>query len=209
MVGAPRFHRFARPRVGVTLVELLLVIGLIVIATGLALPTFFGGLRAQQLRSAADQLRADLAQARNRAMTSGQTLGLIYTENSYTVGPAGDLIDENEGNLTTPVYQQLQTLPEGIKLAGMSSQGTPRDQAANPTGGTATATAPGAGEVFAYFYPDGTTSTVEFEVFNDKKERLIVSLRGITGVALVQNAPSENEGIVVAEIPAAKGGTTP
>lgn len=204
MVGSSRLHCFPRSRDGVTLIELLLVMALIVIVMGLAVPTFFGGLRMQQLRSAADQLRSDLAQARNRSMSSGQTLGLIYTENSYTVGPAGDLIDENEGNTTTPVFQQAQTLPDGIKLAGMSGQGTPRDSAANPGDGT---TAPSAGEVFAYFYPDGTTSTVEFELTNDKNEKLIVSLRGITGVALVQNARSQNEGIVVAEIPAAKGGT--
>ena len=208
MVGPSRCCRRSRSRDAFTLIEILLVVGLIIIITGLALPSFFGGWRAQQLRSAADQLRADLAQARNRAMTSGQTLGLIYTETNYTVGPAGELIDENEGNISTPMYQQLQDLPQGIKLAGLSSQGAPRDQAANPGGESAGATSsPGSGEVFAYFYPDGTTSTVEFELSNDKKERLIVSLRGITGVALVQNAPSQNEGIIVAEIPAAQGGT--
>ncbi len=76
-------HRSARSRDAVTLIELLLVMALIVIITGLTLPTFFSGYKRQQLRSAADQLRVDLAQARNRAMSSGLTLGMTISERSY------------------------------------------------------------------------------------------------------------------------------
>jgi Tfp pilus assembly protein FimT len=197
-------HRSARSRDAVTLIELLLVMAMIVIITGLTLPTFFSGYKKQQLRSAADQLRVDLAQARNRAMSSGLTLGLTISERTYLISVAADLADENEASTSTPSYELTQELPEGIKLAPVSTTGAATGQ---PTSGALDPTA--SSEVFAYFYPDGTTSTVEFQVSNEKQDSLIVSLRGLTGVALVQDAPSQTQGQIVAEIPAAQGGTTP
>lgn len=189
-------------RRGVTLIELLLVMAVIVVVLGLAAPMFFESMRSQQLRSAADQLRTDLSKARNRAMSSGQMLGLTLTENTYTIGLASE-VDENEAS--APAFQQSTIpLPDGLRLqvlTGASGSETTPDQALGQTVGS--------DGIAAYFYPDGTTSTVEFQLFNDKDKSLVVSLRGITGVALVQEAPSQTAGVLQAEIPAAQGGTTP
>jgi type II secretory pathway pseudopilin PulG len=199
----PRQH--FNQRDGVTLIEVLLVVGLIVLIASMAMPELLGTLRLQRLRSAADELRTDLSKARNRAMSSGQILGLTLTENSYSIGLASDIVDENEASSTIPLQQQTRTLADGLRLMVAGGQGP---VAVSP-GGSAVASAVGSDGIAAYFYPDGTTSTIEFQVSDDNKHSLIVSLRGITGVALVQDAPSQNEGIIVAEIPAANGGTTP
>lgn len=189
-------------RRGVTLIELLLVMAVIIVVLGLAAPMFFESLRTQQLRSAADQLRIDLSKARNRAMSSGQMLGLTLTENSYTIGLASE-VDENEAS--APAFQQSTIdLPAGLRLVLATGQADPASSSAQSTDATV-----GSDGIAAYFYPDGTTSTVEFQLFNDKENSLVVSLRGITGVALVKEAPSQNAGVLMAEFPAAKGGTTP
>jgi prepilin-type N-terminal cleavage/methylation domain-containing protein len=189
-------------RRGVTLIELLLVLAVIVVVVGLAGPMFFESLRSQQLRSAADQLRTDMSKARNRAMSSGQMLGLTMTEKSYTIGLASE-VDENEAS--APAFQQATIeLPEGLRLVAPSGQAAGATTPDQSTGATL-----GSDGIVAYFYPDGTTSTVELQLFNDKEKSLVISLRGITGVALVQEAPSQTAGVLQAEFPAAKGGTTP
>jgi hypothetical protein len=137
-------------------------------------------------------------------MSTGQILGLTLTENSYTIGLASDVVDENESSSGAAIQQQTRTLAEGLRLM-VAGQGI----AAAPAGGAATSPTVGAEGIAAYFYPDGTTSTIEFQLFDNQEHSLVVSLRGITGVALVQAAPQQNEGIIVAEIPAAKGGMTP
>ncbi len=183
-----------------------MVLALIVIIGALAMPVFYGSLKHQQLRSAADMLRTDLAKARNRAMSTGQTLGLTFSETSYTVGPASEVLDENEANSSTPMFQQARDMPEGIKLTSASAGGMAREAAVDPAASGLDSLA--SGGIYAYFYPDGTTSTVEFLLTNDKESSLTVSLRGITGVALVQDTPSQNQGIITAEIiPTGQGGT--
>lgn len=197
------FNAQHKRRWGVTLIELLLVLAVIVVVVGLAAPMFVESLRVQQLRSAADQLRTDLSKARNRAMSSGQMLGLTLTENSYTIGLASE-VDENEAS--APAFQEVTIeLPEGLRLAAPSAQAASGSMPDQSGGATV-----GADGIAAYFYPDGTTSTVEFQLFNDKEKSLVVSLRGITGVALVQDAPSQSAGIIEAQIvPNDKGGSTP
>jgi prepilin-type N-terminal cleavage/methylation domain-containing protein len=186
-------------RRGMTLIELLLVLAVIVVVVGLAGPMFYESMRVQQLRSAADQLRTDLSKARNRAMSSGQMLGLTLTENSYTIGLASE-VDENEAS--APAFQQSTIpLPEGLRMQVLSGD-VGSEMPAEALGMTA-----GSAGIAAYFYPDGTTSTVEFQILDDKQKSLVVSLRGITGVALVQDAPSQTAGVLVAEIPEAQGGT--
>ncbi len=192
-------------RDAVTLIELLLVLGLIVTLASLGMPYLYSSLKQQRLQSAADQLRTDLSKARNRAMSTGQMLGLTLTENSYTIGLASDVVDENESSSGAAIQPQSRTLAEGLRLLLGSGQG---DVTAPPAGSTE-APMVGTEGIAAYFYPDGTTSTVEFQIFDDQEHSLVVSLRGITGVALVQAAPSQNEGIIVAEIPNANGGMTP
>lgn len=59
-------------RRGFTLLEIIIVLGLVVIVTGLALTTIQKPIAGRRLQLAADKIRAEWLRARNRAMASGQ-----------------------------------------------------------------------------------------------------------------------------------------
>ena len=59
-------------RAGVTLIELLLVLALLVILATLAYPAYVGPMKNQQLRRSADQIRSAWGQAQVQAMKTGR-----------------------------------------------------------------------------------------------------------------------------------------
>lgn len=61
-----------RAQHGVSLIEMLLVIALIAVASLLAASAFTGGLKGMQLRSAAREVATQLRYTRTRAIASGQ-----------------------------------------------------------------------------------------------------------------------------------------
>lgn len=63
---------------GFTLVELLIVISILVIVTGAAIPSFAGYIKNQGIKQAQEQLKSDLRNIQNKALTgalSDQTIG--------------------------------------------------------------------------------------------------------------------------------------
>lgn len=70
---------------GFTAVEVLLVVAILGVL-GLAAISFLPSAQATRLRSAAEQVRSDIEYARENAMTTGQTSGVQFINNSsYTV----------------------------------------------------------------------------------------------------------------------------
>jgi type IV fimbrial biogenesis protein FimT len=65
-------------RAGFTLVELMITIAVLAILTTLAAPSLAERLGRQRLESAAQTLAADLAQARLEAVSSGQTMFVVF-----------------------------------------------------------------------------------------------------------------------------------
>ncbi|MFQ5490837.1 MAG: Tfp pilus assembly protein FimT/FimU [Phycisphaerae bacterium] len=61
-----------RIRSGFTLLEMLLVIGMLVVLTGLVMPNFIGELESRRLPSSAEQMRALLTMTRANAMFDGK-----------------------------------------------------------------------------------------------------------------------------------------
>ena len=62
----------ARRQTGVSLLEMLLVVSLIAVASLLAAAAFSGGIKGMELRSAAKEIAAELRFTRTRAIATGQ-----------------------------------------------------------------------------------------------------------------------------------------
>ena len=71
-----------RHHAGISLLEMLLVIGLIAAASLLAAAAFSGGMKGTQLRSAVKQIAAELRYPRTHAIATGEP-------QRFTIDPAG------------------------------------------------------------------------------------------------------------------------
>ena len=207
-----RFHRPLHNRRGVTLLEMLLVLGLLVAIAAIAMPNVGRSLENHRLRKSADLIRAEWAKARAKAMETGRTYVFRYE-------PQAD------GYEVEPWYSDEDYL-ESSQLSGLGSFGTP---AASPPllfGQTATTamkhlpeeivfvasdTTQEAREVLAvqgtdalrnqdttmsspiFFYPDGTSSTARLLVMNARGRYVKLTLRGLTGVVYVSDLLAEEQ----------------
>ncbi|HND52428.1 MAG TPA: prepilin-type N-terminal cleavage/methylation domain-containing protein [Pirellulaceae bacterium] len=196
----------ARP--AFTLVEVMLVLALLVVIGALIWPAVKGPFEGQRLRKAGDQVRAEWTRARTRAMKSGRTQVFQFQtgKDSYTVqtwtGPGDDEQSTREGGFSaagggfgTPAAPQPTAganrtgqLPEGVTFVGAE---TTIDQRAAMRG----ASNPAAGDQSEpiLFYPDGTTSTVHVVIANQRDRAIVVSLRGLTGLATCSDIKTVSE----------------
>jgi len=181
-------------RRAVTLLEMLLVLSLLAVLAALSWPSLERSLTNQRLRQGAAMIRTQWTQARIDALESGQTLVFRYTPggNRFVVQvetgleEMPDLLadasaqDASERDLTNPAPQD-GLLPAGVVfLAGQVAE----DSLTAAAGGAASDASISA-EAPIRFYPDGTTSDAERTLTNDEGATVTLSLRGLTGVALV------------------------
>jgi len=206
-----RGERRPRSRSAFTLVEVMLVLALLVVIGALIWPAVKGPFEGQRLRKAGDQIRAEWTRARTRAMKTGRTQVFQFAtgKDSYSIqtwtGPGDDEQSTRDGGFSAagggfgaqqPNAQQASggganrsgQLPEGITFVGAE---TTIDQRAAMRG----ASNPAAGEQSEpiMFYPDGTTSTVHVVIANQRERAVVVSLRGLTGLATCSDIKSVSE----------------
>jgi prepilin-type N-terminal cleavage/methylation domain-containing protein len=194
-------------RRGLTLLELLLVLALLVVVGAITVVSLQGTLDNQRLRSAGDQLRSQLGKARVRAMKSGRIHALTVDPEGagYRIEPwiTGDEATEASplagGGLAgaapaaDPTLLQVEeTLPEGVTFYWAETVQDNRavltqTSAVSPTGDTAGQLPP------ILFYPDGTSSTARLTITDGKGLYMVVSLRGLTGVAQTSEPLTQGE----------------
>lgn len=189
-----------------TLIEVLLVLALLVAVAAMAAPALRNTLEAQRLRSAGEELRAQFAKTRVRAMEAGRTFAFRYrpSGNNFMVAAWSsdeDLVESsaltvngvplNSSNRNTtqgaapsdPLSNQGETrqLPEGIVFAA-------GEAAADMRGQLLTEQQAGEGAIETqwsspiFFYPDGTASTARLSLINQRQQMLTIAMRGLTGV---------------------------
>jgi prepilin-type N-terminal cleavage/methylation domain-containing protein len=209
-----RSPRPTQRRTAFTLIELLLVLGLVVIVSGVAYPALRGPLARRRLEAAANQLRAELAQVRLGAIQSGETQEFRYLPGSASfrhgpleVLPAPAEFGQQEaqtGPRLTAGGGRAATIamdvPRGIPRWEESSLEepitfAPPDEAWRES---AEQTAPDArfnemaddlaGEVWSppiLFEPDGASTNASIRLLNDRGLQVVVTLNGLTGIATV------------------------
>ena len=202
-------------RSGITLLEVLLVMALLVAIASMAAPALQGTLDGHRLRNAADTVRVAWTKARVEAMETGRTYlfryqpsGNLYvveplytqddylesaevTRNGVAVNASSPLASTSADQPTVPVGE-TDTLAEGIVFTG--SEATVDLRAALLTGEETTGgsldnqwSAP------IFFYPDGTTSTARLALANQRECYVLLTMRGLTGIVAVSGLLSAEE----------------
>jgi type II secretory pathway pseudopilin PulG len=198
-------RRFRRD--GITLLEIMLVLALLVAIGAMAMPMLNGPLENHRLRRSGDIIRAEWTRLRVRAMEKGQTYVFRYQVSGSTymtqlwsadedylessaavsglVPPLADTAAGTSGSGVADAAQSKQ-LPENIMFVGSESlEDTRGDLLAGEPYQAPSAEGEWSDPVF--FYPDGTTSTVRLVLANQRQRSLVLTLRGLTGVVNISD----------------------
>lgn len=123
----PRSHRN-----GFTLIELMVVVGILALVSGIMIPSFSNYTRNQSLKQAQENFKSDLRSIQNRALTgtgSDKTYGTtpplpaLYWAISYSEGASSySVYLTHRNNCSTPVIEsQTFNLPSNISFYTGSS----------------------------------------------------------------------------------------
>ena len=186
---APALSETARPRgrvEGFTLVELLVVLGIMTVVAAVVVPTAASGLGAHRCAASARTLLAHVRHARADAVALGRTVRLTVDLD------AGTWIAERQGDpFTAPATWEVAPAPFGllntpaatVRLAALrhGTPGRPLDPAVEPVAG---------GQVALEFRADGTATPHELwlaagEATAAGAPVLVVRCEGLTGHARI------------------------
>lgn len=186
-----------RRRRGLTLIEVLLVLSLLVVIGAIAVPLLEGSFSRAALYGSADLLRGAWAKARQAAMQSGETHVFRFEPKGsrfqIVALPALDA-PENELALEDPETKEPTTefvrlsqnrLPDGIMFVSGDIASSAQTLATLPL------TTESAWSKPILFYPDGTTSDATLLLANDQQVAIRVTLRGLTGISQTADAEIE------------------
>jgi len=113
------------PRRGFTLIELLIVVAIIGLLTGVAIPSFSAFTRRQTLGEATKNLKANLRAAQNRAISGvdGKRWGIHLAQgaNNYEIFFTTSFAYVSSG--------QIEVLPSGVSISNLSRKDLVNNQA--------------------------------------------------------------------------------
>jgi type II secretion system protein H len=214
-IGGERGGRYGsrRRNRGLSLMELLLVLALMVAVAALTLPALRGPMENQRLRKSADAIRAEWNKARNRAMRTGRIQVFRFEINGshFVVEPwysADDYLESSDGlaagvdplnpGLVAPapivnvIEPEMLELPEGVLFftgdAAVEVRSLMIEEALRQVESRDTSWSRP-----IFFYPDGETSTAQLILTNRQEQYIRLDLRGLTGIAQVSDLMTVDE----------------
>ena len=108
-------------RKGLTLVELIVLIGIIGLVTAMALPQFSSFTRSNQLATSADRLTADLQMARSMSIANGRVYRVMAGSTGYRVvdTTTGLVVREHQfqGTIRLAAGDTVDVFPWGMAQA--------------------------------------------------------------------------------------------
>lgn len=199
-------------RSGLTLLEVLLVLAVMVLMAAVTMPILNGTFEGRKLRRAADVIRADWGRARVQAIRTGVEWAFVYEPGTgrYTIAQYSPYqpptipssitpeeqrnFDYGDGLLPVGVrFDQGQTASDSRSDALLGDGGGSGGGAGGATGAGGTA-ASGGGPMTILFYPDGTAQQTQLRLVNDRNWYVQLDLRGLTGTASVSEVLAIDNG---------------
>ncbi len=175
-------------RTGMTLLELMLVVTIMVVLATLAVPSIQRTFAQQSLRKGADRVRVAMGQARVKAIRSGQEYAVFispggaffsvapFSQYQQQVSQAARRDEIAKARRQSDIEEDL--LPRGVMFVG-SEVATDSRSASVLNSGNA-----GSSSIRPIlFYPDGTSQDAKVILRNEKQGMLAVELRGLSGIA--------------------------
>ena len=173
---------------GLTLLELVIVMVILVTVSSLAIPVVYRSYSAQRVNKAADLVRAELNRARVQAMRTGEVQGFFYYPETanFKVGPFSNEMAEalsqslrSQQNARSSNFDfGNNRLPKGVVFAtGITVQDSRSVAAEQDSGVDVGNMRP------VLFYPDGSSQTAKLYLRSDQDDYFEVKLRGMTGTS--------------------------
>ena len=93
-------HRLPTNKRGFTLVEIMVIVGILGLMAAIAVPSFNGYMRANRIDVTADQIASDLALARSMAVSEGRVMRFVGEADGYVISDPGSgrIIRDREFN---------------------------------------------------------------------------------------------------------------
>jgi len=170
--AAGPFHSCAVPRsreLGVTLLEMMVVVALMALLIGVTFPSVSAGLESLRLRSASE----DIVAALNLALTRANR---VQDAIQVTISPAHRSIVTQAVHSSTP---RTVTLPDGVRIVRVL-----------PDTGESPDDAGDAPDRNFFIYPDGSVPSIVIDLVNGRGFHRLVSVDPITGSAREQSIPN-------------------
>jgi len=156
-------------REGFTLLELMLVMALIAVAAGIAVPVVDSMMHPNQVKASIDAVRANWEQARSRAMEEGRPYRFSVQENggAFRIEPDdGDINNEKGFTIDGELPETCLFVDGGSGMIDASVK----------------ATSGGAYKTVAVFLPDGTArDDADLSFGRPGMARVTLRLRALTG----------------------------
>lgn len=173
---------------GLTLLELVIVMVILVTFASLSFPIVFRSFSAQRLNKAADLVQAQLNSARVQAMRTGEIYGFFYFPNSrnFKVAPfEAEMVGvvnqarRNPDRISPSNYDYGdESLPQGVTFVEGEAIQDARSVAAEQE------TTIRMGDVRPIlFYPDGSSQSARLYLKSNEDDMMEVQLRGMTGTS--------------------------
>jgi len=173
---------------GYTLLELLLVLGILVVLAGVTMPMALDTMDTHRLRASADRVQGAFAEARNQSIRSGNEVAFYYQTgfrtffvmefNPLIPKPLPPVPDEDMAwNGTSDIRSNI--LEMGVLFAGSNVSPDSRSQVSQVTD------VPNYSRIF--LYPDGTAQPARVFLANETGAGLRVELRSLTGTSVVSD----------------------
>ena len=195
-------------RRGLTLLELLLALALLVIVAGLAAPSVVGSFSSVRLRRGGDAVLEAMSRARFAAIESGEIFQFRFApeERGYRADPWTGGVDERapasstKSGIAKTASGTRGSEPKGIVEGELTEPLRFRSGevlAADPTtGATRVRSAQESRDEWStpiLFYPDGTAIGASVVISNDREQCVRITVRGLTGFARASGVLSRDQ----------------